>query len=237
MASINENFRVSAEAKPGYELIGIFVNGHNIPNNSFIKRDVAMEIEARFRQEGDVKVTLHYTKHDGNIVPDAINSGSVEMINDPYDGNHRYYKAKINGKLWHRYHFTVEMKDADGNPATYYLAAPKEVENPQVDDSRNWFELSAIQTTETATLLAAAQNSLFNPYNSHNYAFENPMITLDYYPGSGMQSFKIEADIATGSEDITIEPVDNDIEPVYYNLQGMRMGSSAEGLTPASILL
>ncbi len=251
-ASKNQDFRATAEAEEGWVLVGIFVNGVEVPSNGFFKTGKDAKIKAIFRRETDKE--YFYLVSD-----DFFNWSDADATRYQFEESSEkgiYYlnntEQVFPGKMQGKFH--VERIVV---PSGLSAAGPEDEVDPEN-------VILAMYPTDAGTYSSSAKRSLqvmsnrvaYNIVNrlddsssaarvrsyaesSNNYTLfsvhpdgltdgnhyvENPIVILTYNPDTSTQTLELiyESTQVTGVSDIFATDI---VEGPIYNMQGVQVSS------------
>jgi sialidase-1 len=251
-ASKNQDFRATAEAEEGWVLVGIFVNGVEVPSNGFFKTGKDAKIKAIFRRETDKE--YFYLVSD-----DFFNWSDADATRYQFEESSEkgvYYlnntEQVFPGKMQGTFH--VERIVV---PSGLAAAGPEDEVDPenvilamfptdagtysssakcslQVMSNRVAYNIvNRLDDSSSAARVRsyAESGNNYTLFSVHpdgltdgNHYIENPIVILTYNPDTSTQTLELiyESTQVTGVSDIFATDI---VEGPIYNMQGVQVSS------------
>jgi hypothetical protein len=208
--TLNQDYKATAVADDGWVLIGIYVNGTQVPNNGFFKAGQNAEVKALFRKLEEINFYLVGNAIEGKEITEATNS--YKFV---YDETERNYTLSVSGKLEGTFHVIGVDKDTNEIVLDLYAA-----------DAANAYGNKTMETGTPYDVTNTTDGTSFSVYEkgdvSQGHSIEGADFTFVYTNTTKTLALKNIA--KTGVEDIATDATDAAVE--YFNLQGVRVNYS-----------
>jgi hypothetical protein len=208
--TLNQDYKATAVADDGWVLIGIYVNGTQVPNNGFFKAGQNAEVKALFRKLEEINFYLVGNAIEGKEITEATNS--YKFV---YDETERNYTLSVSGKLEGTFHVIGVDKDTNEIVLDLYAA-----------DAANAYGNKTMETGTPYDVTNTTDGTSFSVYEkgdvSQGHFITGADFTFVYTNTTKTLALKNIA--KTGVEDIATDTTDAAVE--YFNLQGVRVNYS-----------
>lgn len=242
--SLNKDLYACARSRPGYILVGIYVNGSPLP----LQESPDGGMGAYFKANAEtVTVWTKYRPVDKPL--DFYLSGDFNDDEPSADDRFHYegeniYKLTFNGILEGNFHIReIAQQDTPASAGKKSSEADKSNGgNLTGSETLSLYSSPEHRVNGADTSVAMKSTVLYNVQNprwtdvkldfnldpENTLLKYNPVFTLEYNPLGGIRTFKVENGVITGIEDISVDYIGEEVYEVdspeeYYSLQGRKL--------------
>ncbi len=210
--TLNQDYKATAVADDGWVLIGIYVNGTQVPNNGFFKAGQNAEVKALFRKLEEINFYLVGNAIEGKEINEATNS--YKFVYDETDG---CYYLEVSGQLEGTFHVIGVADEGTATEVRFDLYAA---------DAANAYGNKTMETGTPYDVTNTTDGTSFSVYEkgdvSQGHYIKGADFTFVYT--NDTKTLTLKNITKTGVEDIATDATDAAVE--YFNLQGVRVNYS-----------